>query len=134
MQPLFAFGLVRDGESEVAAARLARHDQMADAELVAMRRNPAHSRCTVVQSSWKPARTKLSPGIAEFNPSDDQAGARQVLPDSGVHRVGGAGDRHPATVQMHHRRQRALDIRAADEQRDVDGHAARLRRRGPLPG
>src|SRR5277367_6650088 len=106
-------------ESEIAAARLARDNQMAYAKFGAMRRDPSHARRAIVQSSRKRMRAKLSAGVAEFDTDDDEAGTRQVLPNSRVHRVGGAGDGHAATVKVHHRRQRTVDVRATDVQRDV---------------
>ena len=73
--------------------------------------------------------TELSSGIAELNADDDKTGAGQVLAQPRVNGIGGAGDGHAATVQMHNGGQRTIGIGAADVQRYVVSVFAGDRRR-----
>ena len=118
--PALPVGLQRHRQCQVPAAGLPRHDQVADAELVFVRRRPPDGRRAIAQPGGERVRAECAAGIAELDADDDEPCRRQVLAEPDVLDVRGAEDGHPTAVQVHHSGQRTGGLRGpADVERDL---------------
>src|SRR5690242_15331559 len=79
VQPAFAFGLVRHGQGEIAAAGLTGDDQVGDPEVVAVGVRPPDSGGAIVEAGGERVWAELARGVAELDTDDDEPCAGEVF-------------------------------------------------------
>ena len=125
-------GPQRHGQRQVPAARLAGHDEVGDAELVAVVGDPGQRGHAVVEAGGVRVDAELARPVAVLHTDDDEAGRGQLVAPADVLEAGRLEDDHPTAVDVEHGREgtggagRTVDVQA-DLVAVPAGDGARLR-------